>query len=86
MPACFQIEAHICREGGGLQPMNDLIVFNTKERRWRWPQPRGGPSPRNAGSLTALADGRLVAHGGWDPFKETYNDTFLLETASLKPE
>lgn len=50
----------------------------------RWEYPRlvpgaPGPSPRNAGTLTALADARLVFFGGWNPFRVSYNDTYVLD-------
>lgn len=44
----------------------------------------GGPSPRNAHSVTPLRDGRLLVFGGWDPFKQSYRDTFLFDPAKLE--
>lgn len=72
-------------DGSGLQPLNDLFVLNTEgEMRWEYPgvDPEvPGPSPRNAGTLTALEGGRLVFFGGWDPFRLSYNDTYLLDVS-----
>jgi hypothetical protein len=38
----------------------------------------GAPGPRNAASLTRLADGGLLLHGGWRPFVSTYSDSHVL--------
>lgn len=39
------------------------------------------PAARNAATLNAVPGGPLVLHGGWDPFKQTYNDTYLMTMA-----
>ena len=36
------------------------------------------PAARNAATLNAVPGGPLVLHAGWDPFKQTYNDTYLM--------
>ena len=38
----------------------------------------GAPGPRNAATLTPLADGELLLHGGWRPFVSTYGDSHVL--------
>mmetsp|Transcript_41823 Transcript_41823/g.103152 ORF Transcript_41823/g.103152 Transcript_41823/m.103152 type:complete len:208 (+) Transcript_41823:277-900(+) len=78
--------------GGGLQPRADTWLLEAeRDNVWRWQLLRddgeaaaGIPYRRNAASLTTLApaaDGRarLLLHGGWDPFVETYDDTHILE-------
>lgn len=68
-----------CRQEGGLQPLNDLFVFDIKSCSWQWPKidSESVPSPRNA-HIAANLKGQLLISGGWDPFKKSYNDTFLL--------
>ncbi len=67
---------------GGLQPLNDLFVLDTKQLQWQYPRlaPGAGPSPRNAATVTAVG-GKLVLYGGWNPFVETYNDTFVMDVS-----
>jgi hypothetical protein len=66
-------------EGAGLQPLGDCWALDTVALRWRQLSIQGDvPCPRNAAVLVAVG-GALVYHGGWRPFQETYNDTFLLE-------
>ena len=66
-------------DGAELQPLNDTFVLDTQTLQWRWPTVSSGiiPAARNAATMNGVG-GRLVLHGGWDPFKTTYNDTFLL--------
>jgi len=65
--------------------LNDTFVLDTATDAWKWPEVDAttAPKPRNAHSLTALDDGRLLLHAGWDPFKVSFNDTCVLGTASL---
>lgn len=74
-----------CRAEGGLQPQNDLFAFDAVQRTWQHPasETSGLPQPRNAHSMTSLADGRLLIHGGWDPFKVSFNDTYAIEPRKL---
>lgn len=67
-------------DGSGLQPLDDLVVLDTEKLSWEYPQIEGvRPSARNAAVISAVGD-VLVLQGGWDPFKVTYNDTFVLDT------
>ena len=75
-----------CRVEGGLQPLNDFFVLDTRALRWQYPKlaPGGAaPSPRNAATLTAVG-ARLVLHGGWNPFVQTYNDTFVMDVSGYE--
>ncbi|PNH07325.1 Acyl-CoA-binding domain-containing protein 5 [Tetrabaena socialis] len=71
-------------EPGRLQPLADVAVYDTQANRWVEAAVEGPlPSPRNAAILAPLrstVDGgsRFVLHGGWWPFVETYNDTYIL--------
>ena len=68
------------RSEAGLQPLGDCWALDTEALSWReLALERDAPSARNAAVGSRLADGRLAVHGGWWPFKESYNDTHLLE-------
>lgn len=72
----------MCRNEGGLQPLNDFFVLDTQRMQWRYPKlaDSSGPAPRNAATLTAVGD-KLVMYGGWNPFVETYNDTYVMDVS-----
>ena len=74
----------MCRNEGGLQPLNDFIVLDTKEMQWRYPKlaDSSSPLPRNAATLTRVGD-KLVLYGGWNPFVETYNDTHVMDVSGV---
>lgn len=75
------------KDTGGLQPLNDLFMYDPRAGLWKWPAKEvSSPRPRNAHSLTPLQNGRLLMHGGWDPFKLSYNDTFLLDPSAIQWE
>eukprot|EP00928_Gymnodinium_smaydae_P007510 TRINITY_DN12697_c0_g3_i2.p1 TRINITY_DN12697_c0_g3~~TRINITY_DN12697_c0_g3_i2.p1 ORF type:complete len:761 (-),score=92.92 TRINITY_DN12697_c0_g3_i2:428-2710(-) len=74
--------------GGGLNPRADVwaLVFPEGEdgdASWTLlldDCAPGAPRPRNAASLTSLGKGKgMLLHGGWNPFKETFADSFILE-------
>lgn len=68
-------------DGSGLQPLDDTFVLNTEKLEWQWPEVNDAkPAARNAATAALLPDGRILLHGGWYPFKETYNDTWILST------
>ena len=69
----------LCRQEGGLQPLDDTFIFDIETCSWQWPEiePDVVPRARNA-HISANLDGQLLISGGWDPFKKTYNDTLLL--------
>ncbi|KAK9839199.1 hypothetical protein WJX81_000851 [Elliptochloris bilobata] len=80
----------------GLQPLSDTLVLDTQSMTWQYPRVTGGaaPSPRNAAMMVAVGS-RLVLHGGWYPFKQSYNDTYVMDVGgydamrsavSLEPE
>ena len=68
----------LSREEGGLQPLSDCFVYDTVHNVWEEPEVIGGNKfrARNAHTLTTISGNKAVAHGGWNPFVETYNDTF----------
>ena len=75
----------VCREDGqGLDSLNDLWSFDTASEQWEnhGKSAEQGPSPRNAAVMEAVG-GKLVHHGGWLPFKQTYSDTWTLDVAAL---
>lgn len=65
--------------------MNDLFVFDPATESWQWPDidQATAPSPRNAHAAARLSNGQLLVTGGWDPFKKSYADTFILDVAKL---
>ncbi|GLI65268.1 hypothetical protein VaNZ11_008758 [Volvox africanus] len=87
---------------GQLQPLDDVIVYDTQSNRWLEVEIEGPrPSPRNAAVMVPLrtegssGDGgggssggdRFVLHGGWRPFTETYDDTYIVTvTAAMEGE
>ena len=70
-----------CREdGSGLQPLDDVIVYDTQHNRWEQPAVSGSkPRARNAAVASMVSDKEMLLHGGWNPFKETYDDSFVLK-------
>ena len=74
----------MCRNEGGLQPLNDFFVLDTEKLQWLYPKLAGGagPSPRNAATLIRVGE-KLVLHGGWNPFVLTYNDTYVMDLSGF---
>ncbi|EFJ43778.1 hypothetical protein VOLCADRAFT_106727 [Volvox carteri f. nagariensis] len=80
---------------GQLQPRDDVILYDTQTNRWLEAEVEGTqPSPRNAAIMVPLrtkgcdnsGDGgcdRFVLHGGWWPFVETYDDTYIVTVTSV---
>lgn len=57
-----------------------MWALDTEALAWRELSVQGSaPNARNAAVMGALAGGRLLLHGGWWPFRETYNGTYLME-------
>ena len=69
----------------GLQPLGDFWASSPPgEGEWVAVQPAGGgPSPRNAAATAALPGGRLLVVGGWNPFRVSYDDTWVLESVEV---
>ncbi|GLC36198.1 hypothetical protein PLESTB_001369300 [Pleodorina starrii] len=78
---------------GQLKPLDDVILYDTQTNRWIEPEVEGPrPSPRNAAILAPLrrnghgggggGGDRFVLHGGWRPFVETYDDTYIVTVTS----
>lgn len=70
--------------GAGLLPRDDawlLRVPADAPAQWEPLAPHDAKPPpaRNAATLVHAGDGRLVLHGGWQPFVRTYDDTHVLE-------
>ena len=71
----------------GLLPLGDLWRLDLKSREWEEvvgsaSSSSSSPSPRNASAfgVVELPGGKkgLLIHGGWDPFRKTHDDTWLL--------
>ena len=71
----------VCREdGSGLQPLDDVFQYSITDDAWQSPELSGeGPAARNAAVACFVGDNRILVHGGWDPFKHTYDDSYLLQ-------
>ena len=78
--------ADVLREdGNGLQPLNDVCCYSTVDNAWQTVTVAGqGPSARNAAIACVVADRKMLLHGGWDPFKQTYSDSFLLQSEAIE--
>ncbi|KAK9822770.1 hypothetical protein WJX74_006897 [Apatococcus lobatus] len=68
-------------DGSGLQPTSELFAYNVSSNQWELFQANDSASnqpfkARNA-HIFSTCGSDLLAHGGWDPFKRTYNDTFV---------
>lgn len=67
-------------DGGGLQPLDDVCSYSTVDNAWQMQKVAGrGPSARNAAIACVVAERKMLLHGGWDPFKQTYSDSFILQ-------
>ena len=71
--------------GGGLNPRSDVWALLADEAdvkgtaEWvRLIDDDEGPASRNAASLVPVGKDTLLLTGGWRPFVETYDDSFLL--------
>ena len=71
----------------GLLPLGDLWRLDLESREWEEvlapsSSSSPSPSPRNASAfgVVDLPGGKkgLLIHGGWDPFRKTHDDTWLL--------
>lgn len=82
--AAFESCMLLCRnDGSGLQPTSELFAYNIANDQWELHGPSDAAAAsdnsfkaRNAHIFSACGS-RLIAHGGWDPFKKTYNDTII---------
>ncbi|KAG2502040.1 hypothetical protein HYH03_000534 [Edaphochlamys debaryana] len=70
---------------GKLQPLDDVVVYDTQAKRWLEAKVEGPrPRARNAHVMVPLrpaagsAADRFLLHGGWRPFVESYNDSFIV--------
>lgn len=67
-------------DGSGLQPLDDVYSYSTLDNTWQKQTTTGqGPSARNAAIACVVADNEMLLHGGWDPFRQTYSDSFILQ-------
>lgn len=72
-------------DGNGLQPLDDVCSYSTVDNAWQTDTVVGqGPSARNAAIACVVADRKMLLHGGWDPFKQTYSDSFLLQSEAVE--
>ena len=67
-------------DGSGLQPLDDVYSYSIVDNTWQNHTTTGhGPSARNAAIACVIADNKMLLHGGWDPFRQTYSDSFILQ-------
>ena len=76
-------------EGGSLVPRGDVWILSLGgEGKGTWTklleEGEGGkgepsPRPRNAATLVKVGDGEYLMSGGWRPFVETYQDSYILQ-------
>jgi hypothetical protein len=68
--------------GGGLRGLDDAWVFDASTEEWRAVALTGAaPRGRNAAAAAPLGpegSGKVLLHGGWLAFQETYGDSFVL--------
>ena len=74
-------------DGSGLQPTAELFAYDISSNQWHLlgdseqsesSSDSANPAyhARNAHIFCKVGPA-LIAHGGWDPFRKTYNDTFV---------
>ena len=74
-------------DGSGLQPLDDVVSYNTEQNTWHHHTVMGpSPKARNAAFACAVADKQMLLHGGWDPFRQTYSDSFILHLDGIHSE
>ncbi len=57
-------------DGKGLQPMDDVFVYDTTSNEWQRRDVSGtGPAARNAAVACLVGHNKMLLHGGWDPFE-----------------
>lgn len=63
----------------GLNPLADLWALSLDTGEWTLLLDKG-PPPRNAATLTEIddPDGGFLLTGGWAPFRETWDDCYIL--------
>ena len=60
--------------------MDDIFVYNISDNAWQKPVVSGkGPAARNAAVACLADDNSILLHGGWNPFKLTYDDSYILK-------
>lgn len=65
---------------GGLVPLGDAWALDTAAEEWKELEISGvRPAPRNAAAAAVLKSGEVLLQGGWEAFKHTYNDTFIMQ-------
>ncbi len=68
--------------GGGLRGLGDAWVFEASNEKWQAVALAGAaPRGRNAAAAAPLGpegSGKVLLHGGWLAFQETYGDSFVL--------
>ncbi|KAA6425251.1 MAG: hypothetical protein FRX49_04746 [Trebouxia sp. A1-2] len=68
-------------DGSGLQPLDDTLVYSTIEDEWQKPDISGSvPRARNAAVACLLEQNKMLLHGGWEPFRNTYSDSLILHS------
>ncbi|KAL0052870.1 hypothetical protein WJX82_009025 [Trebouxia sp. C0006] len=68
-------------DGSGLQPLDDTLVYSTIEDEWQKTDISGSvPAARNAAVACLIEQDKMLMHGGWEPFRNTYSDSFVLHS------
>ena len=66
-------------DGSGLQPLDDIFSYSITKDLWQKHEVSGrGPAARNAAVACLIDKNKMLLHGGWEPFKNTFSDSFVL--------
>jgi N-acetylneuraminic acid mutarotase len=83
--ACHN-QRHVLLFGGaqateaGLHPKGDVWSLDVQSHKWTRLLETGPPA-RNAASLSLISHNEFLLAGGWAPFRETYDDCFVLKVS-----
>ena len=54
-------------------------MYSTTDDEWHKIETSGtSPAARNAAVACLVEQNKMLLHGGWEPFRNTFSDTFLL--------
>lgn len=82
--ACVVVYGGARATKSGLEPLSDVWALDLRYQKWnQLASHESGPPPRNAATLTEIkctekGQKSFLLTGGWHPFKETWDDSFVL--------